>query len=275
MKRMSDFDDLPWGSWFRLDPRPRHDTVLVDPETGREWADIREAFWVGRMKGELEYGGVPRDKLELLHAALAAVVRRDLHEASVIDDLFRGNSAFAGWYVHWLRSEGLIKRKGSGREAITPEGLSVMRMLAVTRPGACGDGSGEPDVQDLSELGLGPETRESRLTRLERKAAQWAVAFLRRRIGLKHAVVLSRRGSGPIPIHQVAWTLAFDDEDRRDAFYDWLCARLDRWPAWCDLLRGDSATYLTHHLLLVMAGSLAGDDREAEPPTGFGCPVRT
>ncbi len=270
---MSDFYDLPWGSWFRLEPRPHHDPVLVDPETGREWSDIRQAFWVGRMRGELEFGGAPRDKLELLRATLAAVVRRDLHEASVIDDLFGGSSAFAGWYVHWLRSEGLIRLKGSGRVAIAPEGLSVMRMLAATRPGARGDGSGEPNVQDLSELGLGPEPLEIRLERLERRAAQWDAAFLRRRIGPKHAVVLSRRGSGPLPVHQVAWTLAFDDEDQRDAFYDWLCARLDRWPAWCDLLRGDTATHLTHHLLLVMAGSLTAQSGDAQSPVCPGVPM--
>ncbi|GAA0455214.1 hypothetical protein [Sphingomonas molluscorum] len=248
--------ELPWGSHLRLEPRHNAAPVFVD-DAGMEWATIREAFWVGHLKGELEYGRVPDARLEMMHAVLAAMVRRDLHDQERATDLFRGNTDFAWWYVQWLRSLGFIKVGRSGFDKPTAFGMSVLQMLAATRP--TGVSSARPSVatiRQLSEFGLGPEEREARLVRLEQAAAHWDCAFVRKQIGVRPAVVLLRRGNGPIPMMQMVWSLTFDTEDQRDAFYEWLGLRLDRWANWAELLMGDTADKLTHRMLMVMAASL-------------------
>ncbi len=58
---------------------------------------------------------------------------------------------------------------------------------------------------------------------------------------------------------QTTWSLRFDTDEQRDEFYEWLCVRLDRWPAWAKLADGHPHLELTQHLLMVMTAALAGD----------------
>ncbi|MBM7406381.1 MULTISPECIES: hypothetical protein [Sphingomonas] len=262
----NDDHELPWGSHLRLEPRHNAAPVFVDDDTGMEWATIREAFWVGHLKGELEYGRVPDARLEMMHAVLAAMMRRDLHDQERATDLFRGNTDFAWWYVHWLRAEGFVRASKSGFDKPMAFGMSVLQMLAATRPASVG--STRPSVatiRQLGELGLGPEEREARLARLEQAAAKWDRAFFRKQIGIRPAVVLFRRGNGAIPMMQMVWSLTFNTEEQRDAFYEWLGLRLDRWANWAELLMGDTADRLTHRMLMVMAASLEDDTTNAPP----------
>lgn len=58
---------------------------------------------------------------------------------------------------------------------------------------------------------------------------------------------------------QTTWSLRFNTDEQRDDFYEWLCVRLDRWPAWAKLADGHTHLELTQHLLMVMGAALAGD----------------
>lgn len=248
---------LPWGSHLRLEPRHNRSPVFVDDEKGIEWDSIRQAFWVGHLRGELDRGQVPHARLEMMHAVLAATMRRDLDAHERTTDLFGGSTDFAYWYMHWLRSLGLAELGRGGIDRPTAFGMSVLQMLAVTRPTRVLDSPPSmATIRQLGEVGLSPEKREARLARLERAAMEWDRAFVRKQIGSRPSVVFLRRSDGPIPMMQMVWSCAFDTADQRDGFYDWLGYRLDRWPEWSELLMGDTADKLTHRLLMVMAASL-------------------
>ncbi len=86
--------------------------------------------------------------------------------------------------------------------------------------------------------------------------------------------MLTKRAGGPMPVLRTVWSLSFETEGQRDDFYDWLCTRLERWPAWADLAGEYGSEKLTNKLLGVLAGAV-GDDSGHVPvqPTGLAPPA--
>lgn len=261
--------ELPWGNWFRIESSATG-PVYIDDATGERWPSLRSALWFGRF-GMPGHGDDPAPELlELVHAVLAATVRREPAYRQQLADLFDGDRLFHRMFHLWLGSTGLgvPAQNGQGIGALTPEGWSVLRMLTATRPyDVRRDRPSAATIAMLCELGRGPEEREVRFRRLEQEAVHWDAAFLRRDEGGRPGIVLSKRGDGPVPVHQTVWTLSFLTADQRDGFYEWLCLHLDRWQAWADLASGYGSTKLTHRLLKVLAASFSeGKDRVQPMP---------
>ena len=249
--------ELPWGYWLRLEKRDGTD-VLIDEATGTIWPTLRAALWNGRLGMPDHNRQPPPELLELVHAVLAATVRRRPGDREQDADLFEGSLLFRRMFHLWLGSTGLVvlDDNGHGSIAITAEGMAVLHMLTATRPHDVRQSRpSAATVAMLTELGLGPEDRSARFERLESEAARWDAAFLRRQEGSRATIILSKRGSGPVPVMQTVWSLAFGTGAERDRFYEWLCHRLDRWPDWAELASEFGSQKLTHRLLGVMAAS--------------------
>lgn len=265
--------ELPWGSWMRIEVRGGR-AAYIDDETGETWPSLRAALWNGRLSMP-DYNREPSTELlELIHAVLAAAVRRTPGFREQQDDLFEGSMLLQRLFHLWLCAVGFATpaENGHGVEKLTPEGHAVLLMLMATRPHDVRQSPpSAATVAQLVELGLGPEDREVRFERLEREAARWDAAFLRRDEGGRPAVILSKRGSGAMPVLQTVWSLSFDTVGQRDRFYEWLCRRLDRWQAWGDLASEFGSTRLTHRLLGVIAASLE-DGQPAGRSTRSGLP---
>ncbi|MDY0957802.1 hypothetical protein SOM26_03790 [Sphingomonas sp. CFBP8993] len=257
--------ELPWGNWHRIEGRSSG-SVFVDDATGETWPSLRAALWCGRLGMPTQNGEPPAELLELVHAVLAATVRREPGYRQQLADLFEGNRLFQRMFHLWLASTGLavLARNGEGVGELTPEGWSVLLMLAATRPyDVRRNRPCAATIAMLRELGLGPEDREVRLERLEREARRWDAAFLRCDEAGRPTIVLAKRSDGPVPILQTVWTLGFSTRNQRDGFYDWLCRHLDRWQAWGDLASQYDSTKLTHKLLAVMTEWIAERDHQA------------
>lgn len=249
---------LPWGCWLRIERIGAND-LYVDDETGLTYASLRAALWNGRLRMPDYNREPPSDLLEVVHAVLAASARRQPMPEEEATDLFEGSLLFRKLFHLWLSTTGLVVPGENGHDVrdLTAEGWAVLRLLDATRPyDVRRNRPSAATVQALVELGLGPEDREARLSRLEREAARWDAAFLRRSQGADHSIILSKRGDTPVPVGRTVWSLSFPTERRRDVFYDWLCLRLDRWQAWSDLADAYGSEKLTHHLLAVMASAL-------------------
>ena len=267
--------ELPWGNWLRIEAGNGR-FAYVDDATGQTWPSPRSALWNGRFGMPDRNGGSPDELLELVHAVLAATVRRQPGHREQLNDLFAGNALFQRMFDAWLGSTGLtvFATNGTGAVELTDEGWSVLHMLSATRPyDVRRNRPCATTIAMLAELGLGPEEREVRFERLEREAIRWDAAFLRRTEGGKSSIVLTKRAGGPMPVLRTVWTLSFETEDQRDDFYDWLCLRLDRWQAWADLAGEYGSEKLTHKLLGVMAGSIGErSERSAAHPAGIAPP---
>lgn len=260
--------ELPWGYWFHLEKRDGTG-VFVDEATGTTWPSLRAALWNGRLGMPDHNRQPPPELLELVHAVLAATVRRRLGDREQDADLFEGSHLFRRMFHLWLGSTGLVilDDNGHGPIAITAEGMTVLHMLTATRPHDVRQSRpSAATVAMLTELGLGPENRSARFERLDREAVRWDAAFLRRQEGRQSTIILSKRGSGPVPVMQTVWSLAFDNARQRDFFYEWLCHRLDRWQAWAELASQYGSHGLTHKLLAVLAASLDEGEEAALAP---------
>jgi len=259
--------ELPWGSWLAI-RTVRGRRVYVDQATGEEWRSLRSAFWHGRL-GHRDAGKEPPpEQLELIHAVLAARARRPrIREAEEAADLYQGSTLFRTVHLEWLAGHGLIVGSDVINEARpSPEGRSVLLMLHATRPYETRENrpSGAT-VRQLERLGVGCEEREVRAARTERIASTWDAAFLRRDFGGLHSVVLDVRtgasGAKPHP----EWALALDGKEQRENFYEWLCCRMDRWPAWAALATAEGPDVLTQKLLTTMAATLRPHQPHALP----------
>jgi hypothetical protein len=260
--------ELPWGYWLRVQSSNGQPT-FVDDETGAAWRSVRSAFWHGRLGMPDNGREPPPEHLELMHAMLAARARRaSISDKEECGDVFQGSSVFRSFYLKWLIAAGLIGGGGNplGETSLTAEGWSVLAMLHATRPYATRQSrpSGMTVLQ-LTELGLGPEERHARLARVEAVATSWEAAFLRQQDAGRPSVILSLRGKGPVPVKQTVWALAFETEEQRDSFYEWLSFRMDRWPAWAEFASEYGSRELTHKLLSVMASALEPHQPQAPP----------
>lgn len=263
--------DLPWGYWLRLETGSR-EPRYVDDFTGGEYLSIRAAFWTGRMGMPSYQGEPPQQLLEVLHAILAAVLRRVIREADLAKDLFEGNRIASQMFLTWLHACGLIVSESENdvRFTLTAEGHSVLLMLIATRPDSVK--AHRPNLATAKELaGLGRSSdREERFAEIEGVVSQWDAAFLRRTEASKPAVVLAMRMEGPIPVLQTVWALRFNSFEHRDAVYDWLCTRLDRWQAWSELVKTYSSTELTNKILTCLAAERCPGSVSKEHPETFG-----
>ncbi|MBD8736222.1 hypothetical protein [Sphingomonas sp. CFBP 13706] len=272
---MSIDPELPWGNWLRIEAHGGH-FAYVDDATGQSWPSPRSALWNGRLGMGDRNGGPPPELLELIHAVLAATVRRVPGHREQLNDLFGGNVLFQRMFDVWLGSSGLAvpQDNGHGIAELTEEGWAVLHLLTATRPyDVRRDRPCAATIAMLGELGLGPEGREARFERLEREAIRWDAAFLRRKEAGRWSIVLTKRAGGPMPVLRTVWSLSFETEGQRDDFYDWLCTRLDRWQAWADLAGDYGSEKLTNKLLGILAGAV-GDDSGHVPvqPTGLAPP---
>lgn len=265
--RTEDIDpELPWGHWLAIRTSGR-ERIYVDEATGERWRTLRSALWHGRLGGRDDGREPPPEQIELIHAVLAARARRPrVREAEEAADLFHGGVLFRTHHLDWLAGHGLIVGREIVHDArLSSEGRSVLLMLHATRPYATrGVRPSGATVQQLEGLGAGCEEREVRLSRVERIASTWDAAFLRREEGGRLSVVLEtkREGLG----RMAAWELAANTRGQRDNLYEWLCFRMDRWPAWAGMATTVGSDALTHKLLATMAAALQPHVPHA-PPT--------
>lgn len=253
--RGADIDhELPWGYWLRAEPNSPSGSVVICEATGKEWSSIRYAMWTDRLRQSGD--AYSSDKIEFLHRVLNCFARGTMNSREVGLDLFGGSSDFQTWYYGWLAGAGFIKKPSQASE-LTSEGHSVLLMLTATRPSEVRkERPSAVTVNQLRTLGLGPISREERLQEVESVAIKWDVAFVRKQIGARPTVTLFTRGNGAMPIQTPKWTLHFDSSDARDVFYEWLCARFDRWVDWAETMRSGNNDRMTQRLMSVMAASL-------------------
>lgn len=252
---------LPWGCWLRVEVEPNRRETLVD-EDGRRWRSVREAFWVGRCGMPLVAGEPPAEILETIHAVLAAKSRRDPSVPEMRHDVI-GHQALDLLLMSWMIGQGLLAPEAGEHPwngQITAEGHAVLLMLDATRPVPVRRmRPSRPSIDLLVALGRGSMPGEERRTEVEAAAAGWEAGFLRRDLGSRPTIVLFRRGDGAMPVLQTVWSMTFDDVQQRDGFYDWLCHRLDRWPAWAEIAGRHSGPELTNHLLRLLAAQITED----------------
>ena len=250
---------LPWGYWLlatTVSGRP-----TLEDEEGRCWASVREAFWGGRLGMDVENRRLMNQQLELMLGVLAAHDRRIVVSVESVEDMFQGSHLFLVTYISWLKSEGLLTQKskpGSLSPALTPEGQAVLIMLASTRiPGAAAIPVGPDAVRSLSGEPSRHDERERWFKEVDTFAAKQRFFFQRTEVAGRSGIVLiGERMGRRIPIRRVLWSQSFADEESRDAFYLWLCMRLDRWEAWGEAAFMRGAARLTQHLVSLMAAEM-------------------
>ncbi|MFH8651959.1 hypothetical protein ACH37Y_04490 [Sphingomonas paucimobilis] len=260
--------ELPWGNWLRGE-HVDGETVFVDEDTGERWPSMRAAFWNGRLRMQDHFGKTPHELLETMHAVLVATIRCKPTIGEQAGDIFQSSELYLLLFHLWLAREGLVEltEDGRGAKTVTAEGMAVIHMLLATRPyDVRKQRPTAATIAQLYELGLGPEMRENRLARVEKAAARWDVAFLRRHEAGRPSIILSKRGDGVVPIFETVWTLGLGSKEHRDRFYEWLCIRMDRWPAWGELATSYGSDRLTHHMLEVAVAALMDNDIADERP---------
>ena len=254
---MAGFDpELPWGYHLSVLPVPGRAPMYIDA-ADRKYRSVRDAFWGGRLRLPIPISRTAMATIETIHAFMASLARQPNDARSRLTDLFRGELGYERVMGIWLGKEGLLTFHADGyANGLTDEGWSVLHMLHATRPVEVRqERPSRATVEQLAELGLGPEDRAERLARVEHASENWDVAFRRIWIGSRPTITLHRRGNGPIPVKQTVWTMTLDSPVQRDAIYDWLVGRMDRWVDWADLAAEQGGKDLTHRLLVLMATS--------------------
>lgn len=245
--------ELAWGYWLRLEDRGGKPT-LIDAQ-GSEWPTIREAFMKGRLRMQKTHGIKPERMFEQLLSVLIAVLRPLSTRDPAFTDMFGGNTEYGEFFMNWLEAEGLVVGGDSYRDwRLTQEGASAMRMLFATRPNAIGAiRPSRASLDELLRLGLGPDLGEPGRAKVEAAATGWPSAFLRQNVGGQPTIiaVISPEGGdhGGVAVRRTVWNVAFQDEEKCNAMYDWLCHRIERWEDWLKLAYGSGSERLTLRLL--------------------------
>jgi hypothetical protein len=153
----------------------------------------------------------------------------------------------------WARGQGLIDEDGR----LTDEGNAVMLMLAVTRDYEKGlTPVGYDEVPVAS--GMGRVAREAMFDESEAFGRRNGWCFERAMVGSVFALSLSGRVSPrALPQQAVIWTHVFHDEQCRDAMFEWICLRVDRWRDWGEATSRFGAAWLTDHLFTLIACGMA------------------
>lgn len=260
--------ELPWGHWLRLDGT--NGNTLVD-EDGREWRSVREAFLEGRLRMPPHGGGA--EFLELLLVVLTAKARRNMSPQEAVIDIFAGNHLFRTFLLDWMTIERMLNpdQRNWYQAPLTCEGASIMLMLAVTRPPVVASMRvGTVSFRTLVAAGRGVLPGEERRKAVEAVTRGGGTTFLRRDVAGKPTIALTcRDAEGPMPLIRTVWSQSFHDDHARDAFFDWLCERLDRWQAWAEIaFRSGGAALTAHFLSLLAAGMSAELDVPSTPVLG-------
>ena len=256
---------LSWGYWLRLE-RKNQKPVYYDP-AGASWDSIRDCFFRGRLRMTTTHPMDAGKLLELLLATMIAIVRGRRSHDPAFEDMFGGKEDHARHFLHWMQAERLAEGEAYHQNwKLTPEGSSAMRMLFATRPHAIGAiRPSRASLLELTRLSQGPDMHEADRVEVERKASGWPAAFLRRRVGNGFGIVAVRRDETDhdVQVGRTVWNVTFHYEDQRDALYDFLIERLDRWPEWVTMAYGSRGEELTLRLL-----TLALAHARAVPPPG-------
>lgn len=252
---------LPWGHWLRVESGPG--SISYVDRDGRKWPSIREAFWSGQLNMAGGNHSVREEQLELMLAVLAAKERPRRHQVEDRLDLFEGSLRLHRLYLNWLQSLSLIGDglRGEAFDAVTTqEGLAVLAMLLATRsPQVHGVPIGAESVRMAAEAPVvGDQVDVERLAAFEHAAKKRLnAAFVRGKIGRVPVVALHRRDDeGLMPLVRTVWSVGLGDETSRDAFYQWLIDRVDRWDEWTAITWRSGGAALTQHLLALLAADL-------------------
>lgn len=279
MERRSADPELPWGCWLEL-RRTSSGTVIVD-EDGREYPSVRDAFWRGRLRMVSGHDVLRDSILELLHTVLARYARmarsRD-YALGRTDDLFwhGGQLDLAGYgpmFHAWLAVEGILAPPVQNwweTNVLTDEGWSVLMMLDATRPDPVrGMRPGTPSLEVLmAATRTGQEDREEWRRKVEHLSAQWPARFVRRTLAGMPIVELMRDFDHGTSRRRTVWSMPFHDEKTRDAFFDWLSDRVDRWPKFASLACTGGGIFLAHHIVELMSKDVGERRRDEAPPSG-------
>jgi hypothetical protein len=268
--------NLPWGWWMRTVTMPNWETVILDEE-GRRWANLRDAFWAGRLNMSLHNPVVVCQGLELLLAMLASKSRDIVPHVENSVALFDGNARFYRLWTYWLVSTRLIETAPSWSPfdaKLSAEGVSVLRMLIATRSPELSAIPIGPDAATMfGEPGSAAECDRARFDAvLATHAAlrKMNCAVIREDLFGQHLVEMLHRDFGdPIPMVRTIWTFVCSDAASRDRLHRWMHDRLDRWPAWCELVLKTGPHSLTQHLLeLLTIGAISEPPTSGDRPTG-------
>ncbi|WP_254604829.1 hypothetical protein [Sphingomonas bacterium] len=253
--------DLPWGWWMRSGPRG-----LEDGEGG-VWADVRTAFWEGRLG--MRSGHLAREQQEMLLRVLTSMGTRMVERGEERQDLFGGDDWFWRFYMSWLSSVGLTEQTThfSVVGTITDEGRAVARMLAATREPAWADLPLRELVEAVrrADRGEADDAREVALRAFERGLTPLPHVFARECVGRVHVLTLTSIDlADRMPTRRVVWSASFQDERPRDDLFGWLAERVHRWEDWGGIARSKGAAALTTHFLALLVVSPVGASRRGD-----------
>lgn len=239
---------LPWGYWLQHEPFYRH----IRDEQGRDWESLHHYFYVHRMRMPVVSLGLLEQTMQRMLAVLCAIERRGAGIEEIAIDVFKGERDEARHFLMQCETERLIDRG-----MLTLEGRAVLHMLELTQaPDAVPIPVGAADIPRAhpGDPAISAEEREQMF------AAQEAFArdnlrfrFIRQEVVSNPGIKLVGLALGePMPFTRVIWSMEFANTAARDRMFAWLGQRLDRWPAWAELVLNCSAKGLTEHLLQLM-----------------------
>ncbi|OBX18929.1 hypothetical protein A9995_10325 [Erythrobacter sp. QSSC1-22B] len=243
---------------------------LID-EDGREWASVREAFWVGRLCLPSIHSRWANEIMEFMGSYLAIIDGRFVAAEERVADIFLGDRHLEQFFRAYLFAAGLLQ-ESDGRP--TAEGRAVLLMLVATRVREdIDDNVGLDWITATRTAASGPRRRAAadQVERRERAAALMAHRFATDMIGGEPVVkLIGLRITAEIPVRSTLWSMSWPTRDRfaRDQFYPWLLERIDRWDDWSEMVTQDGARALTEHFMkLAFCDRFAG----AQVDTEDGC----
>lgn len=238
----------PWGWWLGTD----RDGRIVD-ERGRAYRSVREALWEGRFGLVVDDEREATVEMERLLRSLVSISRRAAGRRERIIEVYEDEPRMTFFHAMWARGQGLTDEDGG----LTDEGNAVMLMLALTRDYEKGlTPVGDDEVPVAS--GMDRAARDAMFHLAEGFGRRNGWSFERTMVGSVFAVSLS----GPVspralPQQAVIWTHVFHDEPCRDAMFEWICLRVDRWRDWGEATSRFGSAWLTDHLFTLIACGMA------------------
>jgi hypothetical protein len=227
----------PWGWWLGTDREGR-----IVGERGETYQSVREALWEGRFGLAADDEREAAVEMERLLGFLVSISRRTSSRRERLIEIYEDEPRMTYFHGMWARGQGLIDEDGR----LTDEGNAVMLMLAVTRDFEKGF---VPVGDDEVPVGSGKAEAFGRRN-------GWC--FERAMVGSLFALSLSGRVSPrALPQQAVVWTHVFHDEQCRDAMFEWICLRVDRWRDWGEATSRFGSAWLTDHLFTLIACGMA------------------
>jgi len=253
--------DLPWGYELVSVGETPGAPPLRD-EDGNTWNSVREAFWIGKL-GFAAAPWLMTECLEYMLAFMAIIDGRFVAKEERASAIHKGSEQMGAIFRLVLDREGLYDE---AKSALTPEGRSVLLMLAATRDVRDADeGMAQDWIAATNGLARG-DARKSAAAMVEERektASRMAHRFAIDRVDDKMTVkLIGVKVTSTIPVRSTLWSASFPDEYARDRFYLWLLERIDQWAAWSKISSDHGARALSDHLM-----KLAFHDRFASLET--------